>query len=1293
MHYDLNQLGDPRRFQRLINSILTARFGENARITPLHGTDGGSDGETAPDNPHLEYRYTRTQPPSHNPLIEPPIPGRYLFQAKYHRTGDQRLSDLRATVVREFKNELQKNVLDRPDRNDVNYFFLVTNIPASDDAITRVDRVRTDLLHTPRRLHADVWWGERITALLDWAPHLWNEFSEIFPGAVPPLITFPDHNDHRKLLRTFRTALSKQYNRDKTVKFRQGRLENALLDLFVDLNVDLKLSTQSMFQSSWRRMQKTKYQSVGHLPGLFSNNRSIIAPKSALGIILNDSVGENRILLEGGPGHGKSTITQMAAQIYREKILNQYESKTRDQTWHEISRLRFPVRIELKNFALWLSNNSDASLEEFITTVFSRDAGNVSVTVDDLHEFLESSSVILFLDGLDEIGSDSLRDRVLTSVMDTIQRFQDGLNVDLRVVLTTRPPALTGRRMRLTSFTQVLLAPMQRERIDDYVKRWLETQVHADTQVDTIETRESIRNAFDERLTEPHVEALARNPMQLSLLLHFISLKGQAFPDRRAELYREYFELVIDRDVEKSLELRESREVVESLHSFLGFRLHGSAEGDEGRRTLKRDEIITLSESWLRRQGYDPELGCKFFSLGVERFGLIVAATGEGEKTNYGFEIQPIQEYFAASFISDHLAHNGLEGVFSHQVFQMLLQRNYWREVCLFLAGLRRPNERIDLVVRARIADNEVDQTWNHNGRTITLQLLREGVLAQPQHVLAEAVNFVVEVLDMPTLVLRPDPMYIVESICLLVRRYRHAIPTDRILNFVYRYHNLPDVLGLLLVHRLARTLLSADQYKQLVLQCESADPRVLATARVTCPYESSNTFQSLASAPGYFSGIPSQTLARALWTMALKSGVVLDIALPSQVHLDLVVQFSISALDRAHEGFQVVTIQSFSSWSIWKLLQNLQVIGCVEFLNDDRFSDGILTVRNLAIISDQVLSDSRLSYDHLPPSVTRCMRDLIDSSSAIISSLIDKDNANLESAIDRHLRAIDLHLEDFGVSGWVACRCAIEVLHGSSAFLFRRHQQELYHNLLRRVIGYYESDCRPVLHRYYLHRAFFGIPSRIILPKDGRPAPIEKILADLVLGQADSLDDEVLLCADGEVLSSLVIRPLVESCRDQIRRLLEHLGERSISMIPGTPRLKVQDTHRILKICRQEDEKQILRGASTILLNARFARIAEPELVLKILIASPSAQLVEHVLNPSWAYGEEHNSSASIPEVDLADAVARTVLDAPESFPLEIVHRAAVFVAETEVTQNTSLFEEHPNLGLVISEDLISLS
>ena len=55
MEYYFDEI-DPTRFQRLINTILVARFGEDARLTPLRGKDGGRDGETAPGNPYFEFQ-------------------------------------------------------------------------------------------------------------------------------------------------------------------------------------------------------------------------------------------------------------------------------------------------------------------------------------------------------------------------------------------------------------------------------------------------------------------------------------------------------------------------------------------------------------------------------------------------------------------------------------------------------------------------------------------------------------------------------------------------------------------------------------------------------------------------------------------------------------------------------------------------------------------------------------------------------------------------------------------------------------------------------------------------------------------------------------------------------------------------------------------------------------------------------------------------------------------------------------------------------------------------------------
>ena len=399
---------------------------------------------------------------------------------------------------------------------------------------------------------------------------------------------------------------------------------NVFLDLFVDLDVGFFLDVADPVRHSPTFfVRDTAKYPIASDSGL---SRAYRLPESALHLLLDDNLASPKILLEGGPGQGKSTITQMVAQVYREKFLGTGESTLRDPIWHRLCQLRIPIRLELRDLAHWITQHPDGTLEQYIARNLGRDSGGATVTVEDVQELFHRSAVILLLDGLDEIGNDVLRDRVLDAATEGITRFEKGLRTDVRVVLTTRPPAVLGRLNKLEGFTRVGLTPMGPERIDEYVDRWLNAQISTDRE------RHRIKTSFNSRRGDSHVEALARNPMQLSVLLQFIYLQGDAFPDRRADLYRGYFRIVIDRDVEKSPELRQHRELIEGLHSYLGFRLHGNGEVEPGRRALSRSEIIELAGHWLERQGHAKDLATNYFALGEERFGLIVALSGRGTR-------------------------------------------------------------------------------------------------------------------------------------------------------------------------------------------------------------------------------------------------------------------------------------------------------------------------------------------------------------------------------------------------------------------------------------------------------------------------------------------------------------------------------------------------------------------------------------------------------------------------------------------------------------------------------------
>ena len=909
-------------------------------------------------------------------------------------------------------------------------------------------------------------------------------------------------------------------------------------------------------------------------------------------------------------------------------------------------------------------------LKEYMAESLVKDSGGVALGSADIQTFVKNSPVLLLLDGLDEVGSDALRDLVLDAVMATIRRFETELGVDLRVVLTSRPPALAGRREKLENFERAVLAPMDVDRIDEYLERWLAAQI------ESADERERINASFAKRRAEGHVEALARNPMQLSVLLQLLHLKGDAFPDRRAELYREYFQIVIDRDVEKSPELRQNRSLVERLHSFLGFYFHGAAELGGNRRSWSRPEIIRLAGAWLDGENQPNDLAEQFFALGEERFGLIVATSGEGENTTYGFEVQPIQEYFAAAYISDLLPDGN-----AHEVFQLLVHRGYWREVALFLAGLRRPNEKADLIARAKAADQDSERGWEQNGRSIVLQLLREGVLQEPGHVLTEAVDFVVALLDAEKIGVQRTPEGLVETIGEIGRQYPTVALKERLVALAESYSRSDDEYALSLIHRVAGRVLPTDDYQGLVVNYRGTAARTRSLVRMTWPYEAPAAFKRLAASSDYWDEVAPPLFAAHLWRAALRHGVVLDVTEPAAIHLSLVVEF---ATDNRPTSETLIDIKGSSPLAIWQLQQNIQAMHHGSQSPVDRSAPARARSSGGAKSPFSGLSSADLRYDGLSPKTEVALRELIDASNDFLACLSGPVERILSSR-DAYLSVIRQRLEDPGLSAWVACRCALGVLDGLRATPPLRREPEALLSMVEALKDQYEDGIEPFLFRYRFpfHRLPRALPDRVRLKYRAQAVPVHELIARLVAAQPLGSDDEDSLSWIGSIpLSAAVIKALVETRpQTDLSELLRFLAERRVVGLSSRIRLRVQDTQRVLKICRRTDDKHVLKGAATILLSATFAKIAEPELIAKILKVTPASQFVARVLRTARESPLGGGWRGQEPEWNLSRAVADLVLSEPERYPFRVVNEAASVKAEHNAGQSAPLFKERPEL------------
>ncbi len=1291
MEYYFNEL-DPVKFQRLINTILISRFGENARLTPLRGQDGGRDGETAPGNPYYEYQVDENWENSLN-IFQRPDKGRYLFQVKHHRTTEKRLSELRQSVIADFRSELKENVLTRKGDERVNNFFLITNVPTSKNALSKLDTTRRNLLKNTKNLHADIWWQETIISYLDQMPSVWNSFPEIFAGSVVPFIASIVNRTDEGLPRTFRLAINFQYDQDKNVKFRQVELEQSLSRLFVDLELDVSnLSEESKInrlQSEQKRLEQLNISgdfsddaiiSIRNRSDTFRSSQLV----SALGVLLDDDnkTAISKLILEGGPGQGKSTLSQMAMQIYREKLLGRSELSS-DGRWLPPKKLRLPLRVELRSLADWLNSKPEGSVEEYLAFIIQGFSGGNKVSVGDIHTSVERSPVFLIFDGLDEIGNDSLRNKVLSIIDECINRLEN-LQTDLRVVITTRPPALVGRRETLIDFERLTLVPMGKDRIEDYVTRWLSVQVRDK------EEENRIRQSFEGRQDEPHVEALARNPMQLSVLLQFIELKGDAFPDRRAELYRDYFQIVIDRDVEKSPELRKNRDIIESLHGFIGYKIHALTEVNQADRTLERNRLLEMVRNWLVQQGNEPSMAQQFFKLGEERFGLVVASKGEGEETKYGYEVQPIQEYFAASFIS-----NQIESHSAHDVFEAMIHRPYWKEVALFLAGLRRPNEKADLVIRAKNVDQDKTMGWYLDGRAIVLQLLHEGVFSEPRYVFSLALDFVLDVLDPNKLKIQREPSELLSTLGELVSRTPVEDHKDRISQMIKDFRNSDDRYILMRLFLVASKLFSRAEFKNALRSYNGSDLELTAELRLGWPYNWGINIEDLTQEKWFWEGVPHHTWAKIWFERANFRGEILDLTIPKEIHQHIVEQYAVNSGVDVYVGFYRSPLFSIeSNLAIWKLFQYhraLRIIG-VSRMDDDTIFD----YKDIQKICEE---KTDLDYSGLDEPIRTILPNLIRLSRSL---LLASSNGGIDNstALAKYISYLRNNLEYPGLASWLVCKCAIDVIHSMDIDITSPSETSQESILLAEDIQPFYEGGQPYTsddqkhnskflnfllfqrsRRSYIYRSNrlnFLSPKFIRLENKSELVSIEDIIASCVRS-GRSLPFTWIMNSR----INIGLRPLIEQCKDCLPELLEFLGKCEFGNVGMGGSLRVQDTQRILKIARNTEDPAILSGVSVALMVAKFLRLAEVDLIAKILQAKPSARFSRTLFDIYDFSIEDRNPSLFSKELLTIEQLAKRIFSSPEDYSFYDICRATNFLAERNPTDYPPLLSEESNFGI----------
>jgi hypothetical protein len=713
---------EPDRFQKVCQALLVAEF-PNVLCFPVGQADGGRDAlrrdETTNEVVAFQVKTSRDPASVGNGAD-------WLIQAI-----DEELPRVRRLIER-----------------GVTQYHLLTNVGGTGrldrGSIDRVDAHLKSVVSIP----SVCWWGDEIERRLEVHSHLRWQYPELLTGLdVMAELFRSDLTEHsRRRERGLKLFLEKQVQTDATLRFKQTDLHGALFGLFVDVEATFRLRPGRYLSTAqeqlldrpdvaWPRWEPSRTV-VMHRKG----GREYVLPISDVGtadLLLHVLPSADfSIVLEGAPGQGKSTLGQYLCQVHRLRLLQRIDAISQLPRAHQAAPVRIPFRIDLRDLATWMQGEDPfsadgtggvpgvRSAEAFLAALIAHTAGGVEFSVDDLHAVMDGKDVLLVLDGLDEVANIDARERVVDAVQDTIDRLTSTCRT-LQTIVTSRPAAFANSPgFPEDRFVYLSLVALQRSLITQYADRWVIAK-----ELDDRHAAE-VTSTLHAKLTEPHIRDLARNPMQLAILLSLISTRGTSLPDKRTAIYDSYMDVFFSREAEKDETVRQNRELLIELHGYVAWHLHTSVERDTSRGNIAQQALIELLRRYLEHEGRDPRLAEDLFRGAVER---VVALVSRVEGT-YEFEVQPLREYFCARYLytTAPLSRVGRpERGSKPDRFDAIARNPYWLNVTRFYAGCYSKGELGGLSDAVEVLWSDKDLSRTDHPRLLTILLLTDYVFAQ----------------------------------------------------------------------------------------------------------------------------------------------------------------------------------------------------------------------------------------------------------------------------------------------------------------------------------------------------------------------------------------------------------------------------------------------------------------------------------------------------------------------------------------------------------------------------------
>lgn len=731
-HYEV--LGD-ERFQEFCEALIAASF-PNVQCLPVGQPDGGRDA----------YWIRHFLQDNRSKLATRDL---VVFQVKFVKSPSDTRSerDMIEDIVKKERPKIEKL-----KAAGLNKYYLITNLKGTSHldvgSIDRVNHQLSELLG----IEAYCWWRDDLDRRLDGNSSIKWSYPEILKATdlLGALVIGNLGEEEERRRGAIRAYLTAQYEDDEELKFKQTELRSNMTELFVDL--PMQPSIDIIEPESPRLAHLVRH---GVAMRVYNSQLSYadfdhVDRKSAEYFIKSDVRSKlSRSVLEGAPGQGKSTVTQYICQVMRMQLLDKVQELSELPRQYSNAQVRLPFRVDLRDLAKWiagidpfqskvveLDDREPRSLEGFLAGQVRHFSGGHGFNVSDLTAVARASHLFLALDGFDEVADIELRQQLVSEITKGTTRLMNAGGFSVQTIVTSRPAAFAKSvRFPRDQWAYFELLPLERKQVDDYTTKWMKAKGVKEAE------QHQLRRILDTKLQEAHTQFLAKNPMQLTILLSLIHNRGASLPEKRTAMYDAYMDMFFSRESEKSEVVRDNRELLIDIHRYLAWKLQTAAEAGEN-GSIEKNALRATLLLYLDAQGENTRIVTELFNGIIERVGALVSRVQE----TYEFEVQPLREYFAARHLYETAPYSPPGDEKSGTKldrFDALLRNPYWLNVARFYGGCFSKGE-ISALVDELISLSETEPyKLTSHPRSVALMLLSDWVFTQYQPAVKKIVAFI----------------------------------------------------------------------------------------------------------------------------------------------------------------------------------------------------------------------------------------------------------------------------------------------------------------------------------------------------------------------------------------------------------------------------------------------------------------------------------------------------------------------------------------------------------------------